>query len=64
MRQNTTWMQKYIKTLEGRTITATGVGADGFPWFRLDNDMLIEVSSDPEGNDAGFLFGLPLPPKQ
>jgi len=43
-------MKKYMESLKGRTIVETGVGTDGFPWFKLDNGYKIEVSCDPEGN--------------
>jgi hypothetical protein len=58
-----TFMKKYMKGLEGRTIVKTGVNKDGFPFFTLDDKSKIEVSQDPEGNGPGFLFGLQIPPK-
>jgi hypothetical protein len=59
---------RYYKQLEGATITKfDGVieitDGEGFPAFQvtLANGQVIdlEVSSDPEGNGGGFLFGLP-----
>lgn len=52
---------KYYKALEGRTIIKTGVNADGFPFFILDDKTVCEISQDPEGNGPGMLFGLPRP---
>lgn len=55
------WMRRYLKPLEGRTIKATGITPDGFPFFELDDGAVIEVSRDAEGNGPGWLFGLPQP---
>jgi hypothetical protein len=44
----------------GKKIVAVGIKG-GFPCFELDDGTVIEVSSDEEGNDGGFLFGLPRP---
>tara|TARA_R110001592_G_scaffold345092_1_gene636795 strand:- start:2 stop:244 length:243 start_codon:yes stop_codon:yes gene_type:complete len=51
----------YYKQLEGCKIQAyKGMGDDGFPRFILTKkgyeDIQIEVSRDPEGNEGGFLF--------
>ena len=56
----------YYKQLEGFTIIKyMGIaedpyGGDGFPRFLLQKrgyeDVMIEVSRDPEGNSGGFLF--------
>jgi hypothetical protein len=51
----------YYKQLEGCKIQSyKGMGEDGFPKFVLTKrgyqDIQIEVSRDPEGNDGGFLF--------
>ena len=53
--------KKYYKQLEGFAIHKyLGETDDGFPQFLLkapnQEDILIEVSADPEGNYGGFLF--------
>jgi hypothetical protein len=56
------WMEKYLSSAEGCKVVGSGVRA-GFPYLMLENDkgqrFRVEISSDEEGNDAGFLFGLP-----
>lgn len=59
---------KYYKGLEGATIIKfNGIvedefGGEGFPSFivKFRDGTLgqIEISSDPEGNSGGFIFGL------
>ena len=61
MSQEHDWLKKYLKHLEGKKITKTGVNKDGYPFFVLDDKSKIEVSQDEEGNGPGFLFGLPTP---
>lgn len=63
------WNEGYYSALNGaKIIRFLGTvpdewGGDGFPQFlvKLANGQIIEmeVSKDPEGNDGGFLFGLP-----
>tara|TARA_R100001460_G_scaffold52701_1_gene91608 strand:+ start:235 stop:435 length:201 start_codon:yes stop_codon:yes gene_type:complete len=56
--------EEHYKPLEGFTIlTYLGMSeeeyGDGFPQFLISNgkeDLVIEVSRDPEGNGGGFLF--------
>lgn len=62
---------KYYAQLDGATIKYyAGEYYDElcdskFPQFRVTladgKDILLEVSSDTEGNGGGFLFGLPRP---
>ena len=55
---------EHYKQLEGFTIKKfLGMSeeehGDGFPQFIIGNgreDVMIEVSQDPEGNGGGFLF--------
>ena len=55
---------EHYKQLEGFTISKfIGMSADkdidAFPQFLINNgkeELMIEVSSDPEGNGGGFLF--------
>jgi hypothetical protein len=61
MTSKNTYMKKYMKHLEGKKITKTGMTKDGFPFFELDDGSKVEVSRDEEGNGPGFLFGLPSP---
>ena len=57
-------MKDYYKQLEGFTIkkylgTTTEEDIDGFPQFLVSNgkeDILLEISKDPEGNGGGFMF--------
>lgn len=61
----------YYRALEGATILRfNGLAEEteweaGFPSFTVrfadGSEGTIEVSSDPEGNSGGFLFGLPMP---
>jgi hypothetical protein len=55
------FFEQYLKHLEGKKIVKTGVSADGFPWFQLDDGSKCEISRDAEGNGPGWLFGLPQP---
>jgi len=56
--------EEHYKPLEGFTIlTYLGMSeeehGDGFPQFLISNgkeDLVVEVSRDPEGNGGGFLF--------
>lgn len=62
---------KYYSQLDGATINYyAGMLEDeligkSFPQFRVTlvdgTQILLEVSSDEEGNGGGFLFGLPRP---
>jgi len=56
------WVKTYLAPAVGCKITEVGVHA-GFPYMMLEKDdgtkFRVEVSSDEEGNAAGFLFGLP-----
>ena len=56
-----TWLKKYLQPLVGRKIIGISVSLDGFPQIKLDNETTLEISSDEEGNGAGFIFGLPMP---
>jgi hypothetical protein len=58
--RNEFWTRYYAQ-LKGRKIIDAGLNADGWPFFKLDDGKVIEVSQDPEGNGPGFLFGLPDP---
>lgn len=63
------WNEGYYSALNGaKIIRFLGTvpdewGGNGFPQFLVklaDGQIIeIEVSKDPEGNDGGFLFGLP-----
>lgn len=55
------YLMKYLKHLEGKKIVQTGITDDEFPFFKLDDGLIVEVSRDQEGNGPGFLFGLPRP---
>jgi hypothetical protein len=55
------WTVRYLNSLVGHTIDRVGVTDDGFPFFKLDDGTVVEVSRDSEGNGPGFLFGLPEP---
>jgi len=53
----------YYRQLVGCLITGVGVSEDGFPFFIVaprggttKRSYRIEISQDPEGNGAGFLF--------
>ena len=56
--------EDYYKQLEGFTIkkylgTTTEKDIEGFPQFLVSNgkeDILLEISTDPEGNGGGFIF--------
>ena len=54
------YWQKYYGQLKGGRITHFEMSDDGFPVFIILHPvhglLNIEVSCDPEGNDAGFLF--------
>lgn len=62
------YWNKYYKGLEGATIvkfngmSQDDFGGDGFPSFIVKfkdgTSGSIEISSDPEGNSGGFIFGL------
>ena len=64
MKTNRGAYDEYYEQLEGFTIKKfLGMSeeeyGDGFPQFAISNgkeDLMIEVSQDPEGNDGGFLF--------
>lgn len=63
------WNEGYYSALNGaKIIRFLGTvpdewGGNGFPQFlvKLATGQIIEIeiSKDPEGNDGGFLFGLP-----
>jgi hypothetical protein len=53
------WTKRYLRPLVGKKITKVDVSNDGFPQITLDDGTLLEISSDEEGNGAGFIFGLP-----
>jgi len=62
------WNEGYYSALNGAKIirfigTVSEEFGTGFPQFlvKLSTGEIIEmeVSKDPEGNDGGFLFGLP-----
>lgn len=59
MNRQMQWQAEYYSQIVG-TITFGGFSQDGFPKFRVkrpDGQVLaIEVSSDEEGNQPGFLF--------
>ena len=62
-----TWEEKISKQLVGRKIVQvrwmTKEEADGLDWHKrplvmvLDNDTVIYLSADDEGNDGGAMFG-------
>ena len=58
-----TYLHTYMQGAKGCTIIDAGVNTEGFPFIVLrgpdTNDILCEISRDPEGNGPGFLFGLP-----
>jgi hypothetical protein len=64
MKTNRGAYDEHYKQLEGFTIKKfLGMSeeeyGDGFPQFIIGNgreDVMIEVSQDPEGNGGGFLF--------
>ena len=54
---------RYYRPLVGCLVTGVGVNEDGFPFLVVapnggsgDKAHTIEISQDPEGNGAGFLF--------
>lgn len=64
------WAEGYYGALVGLTITKVEiVNDDSMGWTELwpqftavdkdGNEFVLELSKDPEGNGAGFLFGLP-----
>ena len=61
------WNEGYYSVLNGAKIirflgtVPEEFGGTGFPQFlvKLSTGEIIEISKDPEGNDGGFLFGLP-----
>jgi len=70
------YLSEYYSVLTGATIVncrmsepEPGEDTDGwfesFPTFDVvladGTKCTLEISSDPEGNGAGFIFGLPLP---
>lgn len=58
------WDHAHLAPLIGGEIVGTGVSRDGFMIITVkngDKTYSLEVSQDPEGNDPGFLFGLPHP---
>jgi len=66
------WLNKYYKSLEGCVIEKVEIVSEddfGYPedWPTLTcrrpdgEQFVVEVSKDPEGNGAGFLFGLEQP---
>ncbi len=60
MSQTSNYMEKYYGQLRGGKITHFEMSKDGFPTFKVNHPvhglLTVEVSCDPEGNDAGFLF--------
>lgn len=59
------FMKRYLAPLIGCVVTEIKEAADGFTTIvfeRGDTRYECELSSDEEGNDPGFLFGLPIPP--
>ena len=60
----TDWEWAYYKQLEGAKVLSVGFNQDGFPIlvFKVGTKIHVtEISQDPEGNGAGFLFGLDNP---
>ena len=54
------YWQDYYGQLVGGKILQFWMNDDGYPSFEIAHPrfglLIIEVSRDPEGNDAGFLF--------
>ena len=55
--------RRYYGQLSGCLITGVGLTEDGFPFLIVaphggtsDTAHRVEISQDPEGNGAGFLF--------
>jgi len=62
---NPEFMKRYLAPLIGCVVTEIKDAGDGFTvivFERGDTRYECELSSDEEGNDLGFLFGLPIPP--
>jgi len=61
------WLEKYLQPLTGGEITKVETFQEyGGVWPRLyvkngDEEYVLEISQDPEGNGPGFIFGLPDP---
>lgn len=55
------WLLQHLNRLKGRTIVEVFVDDKhtGFPVLHLDDDTLVTVQSDPEGNGPGFLRIIP-----
>jgi hypothetical protein len=55
--------KQYLKQLVGKKITKADVSKDVSPYITiqitLDDGTVLKISSDEEGNGAGFIFGLP-----
>lgn len=66
------WASKYYSQLKGAIITDVAMAAEGdglWPQLKMklagyDEVFTVEVSSDEEGNNPGFLHGLPWPDYQ
>jgi hypothetical protein len=58
---NSQWLLAQLHRLKGRTIADVFIDEDhtGFPVLLLDDETLVTVQSDPEGNGPGFLRILP-----
>lgn len=57
-----------LSTLKNTKITGSGCDPEGFPFLEFQNEsgegFRAFIQRDPEGNGAGFLFGLPVPGAQ
>jgi len=61
---NAKFMHRYLQPLVGCRVTEISE-TDGFPTIVFRNEVgecfRCDLSSDEEGNQPGFLFGLPIP---
>ena len=58
------FMRRYLAPLVGCVVTEIKDAGDGFTAIVFEKDgkrYECELSADEEGNDSGFLFGLPIP---
>lgn len=62
---NPEFMRRYLAPLIGCVVTGIRAAAEGFTMIVFEKGgerYECELSSDEEGNNPGFLFGLPVPP--
>jgi len=55
------WLLERLGRLKGRTVVNVFIDEEnsGFPVLVLDDNTLVAVQSDPEGNGPGFLRIIP-----